>query len=151
MENYELLLCVILVALIGMFVYFACALSNLKDDMRRMYMNSASDYTVRNAKKEILTEMDDQIDKVMIEIACLATKNNADIQRVREGYKPGDVIDYKGQKVIVLNCLKDNYGRFDEYRIYYLEEGELFDEDREKVEKYSKFLRHVDLGLKEAE
>lgn len=147
MESYVGLLLAILVVLIAGFVYFFCALSNLDDKVQRIYMNSSSEYTVRTARDEIITEMNDQIDKVMTEIACVATKSNADIQRVREEYKPGDVVEYNGKKALIVKHVINTSGRITYYHIYYLEEGELFSEERNVLEKNSKLLRHVDLSL----
>lgn len=152
MDKYEILLSVILVLLIVAFACIAGALSELEDVVRRTYMSAASDHTVRNAKKEILTEMNDQFDKVITEIACLAVKNNADIQRVREGYKPGDVIEYDGDQYMVLkiNHVSTDLGRtIDVYRLYNVANGEMDGADRDEVDKNSKLLRHVDLGLED--
>lgn len=105
---------------------------------------------VRNAKTELSDEITKMHMEILTEIACLATKNNADIQRVKEGYKPGDVIEYDGQRYMVfkLKHASSNPGLIDDvYCLYNMTDGEVEGVDRELVDKNSKFLRRI--GIKE--
>lgn len=106
---------------------------------------------VRNAKTELSDQLTEMHKELLTEIACLATKNNADIQRVREGYKPGDVIEYDGDQYLVLrlkHMLADDMGRVaDAYYAYNLDAMEVNNIDRDDVDKNSKFLRHADLKM----
>lgn len=103
-----------------------------------------------NQNRYVLSKLDDNHNELLTEIACLATKNNADIQRVREGYKPGDVIEYDGDQYLVLKINHVTAG-VDIYRLYDTTDGEVTGVGRDDVDKNSKFLRHLNLLFGEAE
>lgn len=133
--------------------------SDLKYEVKRKCSYQADASTVSYAKCDIIDHiraLDHKIDsnheELLTEIACLATKNNADIQRVREGYKPGDVIEYDGEQYVVLirKNVVDELNRItDFYRLCRMKDGDVYTINRDDVDKNSKFLRHVDLLLEE--
>lgn len=107
---------------------------------------------VRDAKTELSDQLTETYNDILTEIACLATKNNTDIQRVREGYKPGDVIEYDGEQYVVLKlkyASSDLGLNTDFYRLYNMRDGEVDGIVRDEVDKNSKLLRHVDLSLED--
>lgn len=72
----------------------------------------------------------------------------------REGYKPGDVIEYDGDRYVVLrikhlHVTGDQDRIIDVYCVYNIDAEDVDDIDRNDVDKNSKFLRHVDLKLEE--
>lgn len=147
MEEYVTLLIAILITLIAAFAYLAFELSSLKDDVRRMHLTSASEYALSQATTKIITGMNEHFDELLTEIACLATKNNADIQRVREGFRVGDIIEYAGENVLVLErhmlITKDNEELTD-YVIWSVTQG-VQHETASHINHNAKFIRHVDM------
>lgn len=122
---------------------------DLKYEVKRYFLYQVDTTTVYNAKNDVLNKINSNHEELLTEIACLATKNNADIQRVREGYKPGDIIEYNGEQYMVLkiNQVSTDLGLImDTYRVYSVTNGEVDLMDRNVADKNSKFLRHVDLG-----
>lgn len=98
-----------------------------------------------NAYRNLNKKLDDVNDHLTTEIACLATKNNEDIKRLKGNYIVGDILRFDGTRwrVFSKDALDDGRTRWklfgengEEYRIY----TDTIPEDLE-------FLGHRDLSF----
>lgn len=99
---------------------------------------------------DIRSAMRDRFDKLEInlatEIACLATKNNEDIKRMK-GFQVGDVIEYGGEETLVLDrqmMTLNNKENLTDYIIWNKTQG-MQQETASHLEHNAKFLRRVSL------
>lgn len=84
---------------------------------------------------------------LLTEIACLATKNNEDIKRSKEGFLVGDVIEYAGEETLVLDreTVTLNIGEeLTDYIIWNVSKG-IQHETASHLEHNAKFLRRASL------
>ena len=91
---------------------------------------------VSNMEKNLITE-----------IACLATKNNEDIKRSKEGFLVGDVIEYAGEETLVLDRERVTLNIGEEqtdYIIWNVSKG-IQHETAYHLEHNAKFLRRASL------
>lgn len=119
------------------------SINNIKDSLEYIKRECNNNYEI-NQSKYILQELISRTHKELLtEIACLATKNNEDIKRIKDGYVVGDVLKFDGIEwyVFCKTTLDDGRTRWNlfgqngaEYRIY----TDAMPEDIE-------FVRHVDV------
>ncbi len=104
-ENVTLVVLIIcwLILLIGNI----CANSQIDEMARnireiRFWVSTQSEFTnasdVISKLTSVITESQKEI---MVEMACIGAKNNADIQRVKDGFQVGDVIELGGVRYFV--------------------------------------------------
>lgn len=87
-------------------------------------------------------------DHLTTEIACLATKNNEDIKRSKEGFQVGDVIAYAGEETLVLDretVTLNNREELTDYIIWNVSKG-IQHEAASHLEHNAIFLRRASLN-----
>ena len=101
-------ICCGLVIILG--ISLSCKLESVGDDISRMKelvskINTELPYNswFMNSLRHLDEKLDDINDHLTTEIACLATNNNEDIKRSKEGFLVGDVIEYGGEETLVLD------------------------------------------------
>lgn len=65
------------------------------------------DSHIRTAVSDCALQVSDMEKNLTTEIACLATKNNEDIKRMKDGWQEGDVIESNGKLYFVLEPVYD--------------------------------------------
>ena len=125
-------ICCGLVIILG--ISLSCKLESIGDDVKRIKDNVGKIYTelpygswFTSTYRYLDKKLDDINDHLTTEIACLATKNNEDIKRMKDGYDVGDVLKFDGIEWLVFCKTKLDDGRIRwnlfgqngaEYRIY---------------------------------
>lgn len=139
-----ILLCVCIALIISMWLCLGGQMIDMKEDLSdiKLTVNYTSD-AVRDYFLRLWGHIDNVNKHLTTEIACLATKNNEDIKRMKGGYEVGDVLKFSGIEYYVFykTKLEDERTRLslfgqngDEYRMY-------TDDMPEDIE----FVRHVDV------
>ena len=116
------------------------AIDDIKNSLDYIKSTCNNEFEVKQSV-HILRELISKSHKdLLTEIACLATKNNEDIKRAKEGFQAGDIIDYYGEETLVL----EQSTRLDdvEYRLWNLIDGEFYAASV-CVERDAKFLRRI--------
>ena len=113
-----ILLCVCIALIISMWLCVSEQMISMKEDLSNI--KDKVDYT-NDSTRDHYIWLRDRIDTVnkhlTTEIACLATKNNEDIKRVKEGFQKYDVFKFgdvtyfiyeveKFDNEIIYRCLK---------------------------------------------
>ena len=115
----------------------------IKETVHEIYAQLPYNSWFMSSYRDLNNKLDDIYDHLTTEIACLATKNNEDIKRVKDGYVVGDVLKFDGIEwyVFCKTKLDDGRTRWNlfgqngaEYRIY----TDAMPEDIE-------FVRHVNV------
>lgn len=122
------------------------SIDNIKDSLEYIKRECNNNYEI-NQSKYILQELISKTHKELLtEIACLATKNNEDIKRSKEGYKAGDILYYNDIETLVLgrDMWRSDEGDDVQYRMWNLTDGEFYASSL-CVERDAKFLRRASL------
>jgi hypothetical protein len=100
-------ICCGLVIILG--ISLSCKLESVGDDVVRIKDNVGKIYVelpynswFMSTYRDLDKKLDDINDHLTTEIACLATKNNEDIKRMKDGWQEGDVIESNGELYDVL-------------------------------------------------
>ena len=97
-----ILLWVCIFLIISMWLNLGGQMVNMKKDLYRIKSDVDSTNSATNNYYIWLRDRIDDVNKhLTTEIACLATKNNEDIKRVKAGFQKWDVFEYNGDKYIV--------------------------------------------------
>lgn len=146
-----LFICVWLVVLTLVILSFWRDMINDLDDIKEYTHNIRNILPSRNYYSIIRTDMCNRFDELesnlTTEIACLATKNNEDIKRSKEGFLVGDVIEYAGEETLVLDreTVTLNIGEeLTDYIIWNVSKG-IQHETASHLEHNAKFLRRASL------
>lgn len=138
---------VFLIIFAGVCLIAYLSLWNAIDDIKNIlvYIKSTcnNDYQIKQTEY-ILRELIGAYHKdLLTEIACLATKNNEDIKRSKEGFQVGDVIEYGGEEALVLDRL--NVGEeVTDYTVWSITLG-VQQVSASHLEHNAKFLRRASL------
>lgn len=123
------------------------AIDDIKNSLDFIESNCNNEYEVRQSVyilRELITKSHKDL---LTEIACLATKNNEDIKRAKEGFLVGDVIEYGGEKTLVLDRQTTtlNIGEeLTEYIVWNVTQG-VQQMSASHLEHNAKFLRRASL------
>lgn len=97
-----ILLCACIALIISMWLCVSGQMISMKEDLSNI--KDKVDYT-NDSTRDYYIWLRDRIDKVnkhlTTEIACLATKNNEDIKRVKEGFQKWDVFKLSNDKYFI--------------------------------------------------
>lgn len=111
----SVLICCSLVILIG--VALSSQLSEIGDNVTRIKeivreMNGELPYNswFMSTYKDLNKKLDDINDHLTTEIACLATKNNEDIMRMKGDFQQWDMIKFDGEQWIIYRIDKNVNG-----------------------------------------
>ena len=105
----------------------ACDVTRIKERVSVIYTELPYNSWFTSAYKDLNNKLDDINDHLTTEIACLATKNNEDIKRMKGDYAVGDILRFDGTRwrVFGKDTLDDGRTRWklfgengEEYRIY---------------------------------
>lgn len=105
-----LYICIFLI--ISMWISLGGQIINMKKDLSNI--KSAVDYTsdaVRDHYVWLRDHIDDVNKHLTTEIACLATKNNEDIKRVKEGFQKYDVFKFGDVTYFIYEVEKFDNGK----------------------------------------
>ena len=90
------------IAVLAGIMVIICWLIRIISDMAdidmdiRYIKNWVSTQSVTTNAADIAIAIDKAKSDLMVEMACIGAKNNADIQRVKDGFQVGDVIELSG-------------------------------------------------------
>jgi len=124
------LLCICTTIVISMWLYIGGQITNMYkrvDDIKCVVNNIPSDTTVSSYYIWLKDYIGTINDHLTTEIACLATKNNEDIKRLKGNYTVGDLLRFEDTRwcVFCKDILDDGRTRWklfgengEEYRIY---------------------------------
>lgn len=88
--------------IISMWLWLGGQTINIKKDLYNIKSSiHCTDSAINNYYSWLRDHIDDVNNNLTTEIACLATKNNEDIKRVREGFQRWDVFKFDGDKYII--------------------------------------------------
>ena len=139
-----------LVVLTAIILLFWRDMVNDLNDIKQYTHNIWGILPSRNYYSDIRTDMCNRFDELesnlTTEIACLATKNNEDIKRMK-GFQVGDVIEYGGEETLVLDrqmMTLNNKENLTDYIIWNKTQG-MQQETASHLEHNAKFLRRVNL------
>lgn len=99
-----ILLCACIALIISMWLCVSEQMISMKEDLSNI--KDKVDYTNDSTRDHYiwLTDRIDDVNKhLTTEIACLATKNNEDIKRVKTGFQKWDIFEYEGAKFFIYN------------------------------------------------
>lgn len=110
-----ILLCICIALIISIWLYLGGQIINIKEELSNI--KDKVDYTsdaVRDHYVWLRDHIDDVNKHLTTEIACLATKNNEDIKRVKEGFQKYDVFKFGDVTYFIYEVEK-----FDDGKIIY--------------------------------
>ena len=145
-------ICCGLVIILG--ISLSCKLESIGDDVKRIKDNVGKIYTelpynswFMSSFRHLDNKLDDINDHLTTEIACLATKNNEDIKRSKEGFLVGDIIEYGGEEALVLDrqTATLNIEKLTDYIIWSVSQG-IQHVSASHLEHNAKFLRRASLN-----
>lgn len=70
----------------------------IKENVNQIYREQPYNSWFTDAYKGLNNKLDGINDHLTTEIACLATKNNEDIKRIKDGYAIGDILEFDGDE-----------------------------------------------------
>lgn len=119
------------------------------DEYTRLIRRDIVDHDshINTAVSDCALQISEMEKNLTTEIACLATKNNEDIKRSKEGFLVGDVIEYAGEETLVLDreTVTLNIGEeLTDYIIWNVSKG-IQHETASHLEHNAKFLRRASL------
>lgn len=123
------------------------AITDIKDSLENIKYECNNNSEIGRSEyllKELISKTHKEL---LTEIACLATKNNEDIKRSKEGFLVGDVIEYAGEETLVLDreTVTLNIGEvLTDYIIWNVSKG-IQHETASHLEHNAKFLRRASL------
>lgn len=91
---------------------------------------------------DITMAIDKAKSDLMVELACVGAKNNADILRVKDGFQEGDVIEIEGVRLFVIKRIARISGSLAGYIVIKNDGGSEY----RAVEEVgsAKFVKHID-------
>lgn len=142
--------CLIIFAAVCLIAYLSLwnAIDDIKnslDFIKRMCNNACEIKQSEHTLHELITKSHKEL---LTEIACLATKNNEDIKRSKEGFQVGDVIAYAGEETLVLDretVTLNNREELTDYIIWNVSKG-IQHETASHLEHNAIFLRRASLN-----
>lgn len=136
-----------LAAFLYAYLYLWHAINSIKDSLENIRYNCDNAYEIVTAKYMLQDCIINSHKELLTEIACLATKNNEDIKRAKEGFQQGDVIEYGGEEALVLEkqtLTLNNVEDVTDYTIWSITQG-VQHITASHLEHNAKFLRRASL------
>lgn len=116
-----------LAAILYTFLYLWHSIDSIKDSLENIGYKCDNTSDIKTTEYVLHDCITKSHKELLTEIACLATKNNEDIKRMKSGFAIGDILRFEGAKLCVFGKDKLDDGRTcwkvfgengEEYRIY---------------------------------
>lgn len=114
------LLCICTTIVISMWLCIGGQITNMYkrvDDIKRVVDHMPQDTTVGNYYIWLKDYIGTVNDHLTTEIACLATKNNEDIKRIKGDYQQWDMVEFDGEQWIIYK-IDENVNGDTFYRVH---------------------------------